>query len=111
MLDISKEQKPNCSVVTLKGRLDAVTSPQFDKELQAVENNSPNSSILDMASVDYLSSAGLRSLLAGTKRLKAKQKNLVVCHLVPGVAEIIRVSGFDRIFTIAPSMEEALKLV
>lgn len=111
MLTISQEKKPSFTLFTLQGRLDAVTSPNLDKELQACEDNNPNSIILDMASVDYLSSAGLRSLLAGTKRQKARGKNFVVCNLMPGVAEIIRVAGFNQIFVIASSVEEASKLV
>lgn len=111
MLEIQQAHQPNYSVLALKGRLDAVTAPELDKALQDTENTKQNSIILDMAGVDYVSSAGLRSLLAGTKRQAPKKKKLVICNLVAAVTEVIHVAGFDQIFTIASSLDQAQSLI
>lgn len=111
MLEIQQAHQPNYSVFALKGRLDAVTAPELDKALIECETNKQNSIILDMAGVDYVSSAGLRSLLAGTKRQAPKKKKLVVCNLTSGVMEIIRMAGFNQIFTIASSLDQATTLI
>lgn len=111
MLEIQTAHQAGYSVLALKGRLDAVTAPELDKALQDIENNKQNPIILDMAGVDYLSSAGLRTLLAGTKRQSALQKKLVLCNLSGPVTEIIRVAGFNQIFLIAPSLEQAPSLL
>lgn len=111
MLEIQPNHQPTYSVLTLKGRLDVVTSPELDKALQETENNKQNSIIIDMAGVDYISSAGLRVLLSGTKRQTAKKKKLVLANLTGAVVEIIRIAGFNQIFVIAPSLDQASSLI
>ncbi len=111
MLEIKQIHHPTYSVVVLSGRLDAVTSSELDLVLQATENAKKNSVILNMASVDYLSSAGLRSMLGSTKRQATKQKKLIICNLTPAVMDIIHIAGFDQIFTLAPSLDIAITLI
>lgn len=93
---------------TLKGRLDAVTAPEFDVWFNARMQAGENQLVLDMAGLDYISSAGLRSLLAVAKRVKAVDGAVVLCGLTGAVAEVFKISGFMSIFTVASTPEEAL---
>ncbi len=111
MLEIKQIHQPTYSVVALSGRLDAVTASELDAALQETENSKQNSVILDMAGVDYVSSAGLRSMLGCTKRQAAKKKKLVICNLTAPVMDIIHMAGFHQIFTLAPSLDVAQTLV
>lgn len=84
--------------VVLTGRLDTTTAPQLEAELKAniagVENL-----VLDFAGLDYLSSAGLRVLLAAQKIMN-KQGSMVVKNVNETIAEIFEVTGFCDILTI-----------
>ncbi|MGA0867401.1 MAG: STAS domain-containing protein [Planctomycetota bacterium] len=53
--------------------------------------------ILDLGGVDYVSSAGLRSLMVGAKTAKAQSVGFHVCCLAQDVAEVFRISGLDQI--------------
>ena len=84
--------------VALTGRMDTTTAPQLERELkeslEGVENL-----VLDFAALDYLSSAGLRVLLAAQKQMN-KQGGMVIRHVNETIAEVFDVTGFCDILTI-----------
>lgn len=94
------EKKINGAALTLSlsGRLDTTTAPQLEAEvkegLAGVQHLA-----LDFAAVDYLSSAGLRVLLAAQKIMN-KQGDMVVCNVNATIREIFDVTGFSDILTI-----------
>lgn len=94
------EKKLNAAelTITLTGRLDTTTAPQLEAELKA---NLPGVEhlVLDFAALDYLSSAGLRVLLAAQKQMN-KQGDMVVRSVNQTIAEIFEVTGFGDILTI-----------
>ena len=85
--------------VTLKGRLDTMTSRSFD---EAISNESvtENKVIIDFADVEYISSAGLRSLLSLKRELDEKDKQLEIRNVNAVIREIFSVTGFIRVLTI-----------
>lgn len=94
------EKKLNASelTITLNGRLDTLTSPQLETELKASLDGVEHL-VLDFAALDYLSSAGLRVLLAAQKQMN-KQGDMVVRNVNETIAEIFEVTGFCDILTI-----------
>ena len=84
--------------VALTGRLDTTTAPQLESELKA-SIEGVETLILDFAALDYLSSAGLRVLLAAQKIMN-KQGNMIVKNVNETIAEIFEVTGFADILTI-----------
>lgn len=84
--------------ITLIGRLDTTTAPQLEAELNA-SLPGVESLALDFASLEYLSSAGLRVLLAAQKTMN-KQGKMVVRNVNETIAEIFDVTGFCDILTI-----------
>ena len=84
--------------ITLAGRLDTTTAPQLEGELKA-SLNGVESLVLDFAALDYLSSAGLRVLLAAQKQMN-KQGSMVVRNVNETIAEIFEVTGFSDILNI-----------
>jgi len=97
-MTIAKNQNGNELIITLTGRLDTTTAPQLESELKAslpgVEHL-----VLDFAGLDYLSSAGLRVLLATQKQMN-KQGDMIVRKVNETIAEIFDVTGFCDILTI-----------
>lgn len=82
--------------VHLAGRFDAA---QVDRANVVFEKVS-DSALVDMTQLEYISSAGLGVLLATQKRLHASGKTLVLANINAQIRNVLRISGFDRIFTI-----------
>jgi len=97
-MTIQKTMNNTELTVTLSGRLDTTTAPQLERELKA-SIEGVESLILDFAALDYLSSAGLRVLLAAQKIMN-KQGNMIVKNVNETIAEIFEVTGFCDILTI-----------
>ncbi|MBR1747739.1 MAG: STAS domain-containing protein [Clostridia bacterium] len=85
--------------VTVKGRLDTVTSPAFDATI-AGENITEDKVVVDFTDVEYISSAGLRALLALKRRLDAENKSLTIKNINAVVREVFSVTGFINVLTI-----------
>ncbi len=85
--------------VVLVGRLDTTTSPVLEKRLKE-EDIKENLVILDFKDLEYISSAGLRVLLALKKNLEANKKSLEIHNINDVVNEVFKVTGFSNVLTI-----------
>ena len=97
MLNIQKTMENGNLTCALKGRLDTTTAPELEKELKDLSN--VNSLTLDFGALDYISSAGLRVLLAAHKVMAGKG-GMKVTHVNELVNEVFEVTGFADILTI-----------
>lgn len=107
-MEISTTEKNNAVILSIKGRMDAVTSPQFDKAFTDLISKGNRSFLLNMGGLEYISSAGLRSILAAAKQLKEKQGTILFAGLHGPVEEVFKISGFHSIFQVYDSEEDAL---
>lgn len=98
MLNINKTVENNTAAVSLEGRLDTVTAPELEKALMELIPNLTELK-LDFTDLDYISSAGLRVLLAAQKAMN-KQGSMTLTHVNEAVMEILEVTGFTDILTI-----------
>ena len=85
--------------ISLKGRLDTVTSVEFTDAL-AKEEIKEELVIIDMKELEYISSAGLRALLALKKTLASQNKELEIHNLNPVCQEVFKVTGFNNVLTV-----------
>jgi anti-anti-sigma factor len=108
-MEISKKKEKDVLVTSVSGRIDAVTAPEFEKNLMESIGAGEKILLLRMNQLEYISSAGLRSILAIAKVLKAKEGKLVFAGLQGPVKDVFKISGFGSIFTIYDNEEEALK--
>ncbi len=107
-MEITKRKKENAVVVSVKGRMDAVSSAEFEKEMTELMTEGENTFIIDFGELDYISSAGVRSILVTVKKLRAKEGYLSLCALKDLVEEVFEISGFSSIIPIYESVESAL---
>ena len=98
MLNISKTAEGSALTLALEGRLDTTTSTEREAERK---NSLPGvtSLVLDMQSLEYISSAGLRVLLSAQKVMNG-QGEMKVIHVNEVISEIFEVTGFIDILTI-----------
>ena len=86
-------------VLDLEGRLDTTTAPQLENELK-VSLYDIKELTLDMEKLEYLSSAGLRVLLAAQKQMQKQKAEMVVVNVNEIIMEVFEVTGFVDIITI-----------
>ena len=85
-------------LLAVEGRLDTATAPQLEAELKA-SLEGVETLIFDFAALEYLSSAGLRVLLAAQKTMN-RQGSMVVRNVNETITEIFEVTGFCDILTV-----------
>ena len=98
MLSVKKNIEGQKAVFSLEGRLDTVTSPDFEKELKEVLDGLTELT-LDFEKLEYISSAGLRVLLAAQKVMN-KQGSMQVVNVNESIMDIFDVTGFSDILNI-----------
>ncbi len=109
-MQLDSEQQQGVLILKPCGRLDSNTAQQFEKDLLAQLDNNPQV-VLDLAGLDYVSSAGLRVLLIAAKQVKQKAGSLALCALQDSIRQVFEISGFLSILTVCDSREEALSKV
>lgn len=97
-MTINKEVNGSKLNIALVGRLDTTTSPELEEELK-VSLADIRELVFDFAQLEYISSAGLRVLLA-TQKTMNKQGLMTVCNVNETVMEVFEVTGFVDILTI-----------
>lgn len=110
-MEIEKRKEKNILVISVKGRLDAVTAPDLEKDLLETISGGEKELLMDLSGLQYISSAGLRTLLVIAKKLKAGQGEILFAGLKGPVEEVFKISGFYSIFKIFDSPETALSRI
>ena len=96
-MKITKNLNGTALNIALEGRLDTTTAPELEKELNALGN--VNELTLDFGKLEYISSAGLRVLLAAHK-IMSRKGGMKVTNVNEIVNEVFEVTGFSDILTI-----------
>jgi stage II sporulation protein AA (anti-sigma F factor antagonist) len=107
-MDIQSKKEANATVVTITGRMDAITAPQFEKAFNELIAAGETSFVVELAGLDYISSAGLRGILAIAKLLKGKGGTLCFAKVEGAVKEVFDISGFGSIFRMHETVAGAL---
>jgi len=110
-MDILEEKRGDSLVLGLQGRVDHTTIRDVEQKLAKVVEEGNRYLVVDLAGLDYISSAGLRVLLTTAKKLKASGGKIVLCSVKQYVKEILDISGFSTIFPVCASRAEALEAV
>ena len=106
-MEINANKRGEITFLSLKGKLDSVTSPNLeDKLLRLIDDDNYNF-IIDCAELDYISSAGLRVLLVGATKVKAKDGKIKLANLKRHIKEVFEIAGFTAIFELYDTTEAA----
>lgn len=99
-MEISTKDMKRVSLVTVSGRVDSATAPDFEKTLHSLVQANRCQIVVDLKSVDYMSSAGLRGLVSVLKASKAGGGDLRLAQPSARVKEVLELAGLDTIFTV-----------
>lgn len=99
-MELNVKQEHGCAVVAVKDRLDTLTVWDFEQKVNGLIGEGSRRFVLDFSGLDYISSAGLRSILALAKKVKGQGGGVALFGLKGLVKEIFAVSGFDTVLPI-----------
>lgn len=107
-MDINQNSIDNMPIVSVSGRIDGATYKDLETILNELIDQNKSEIVLDLEGVVYISSVGLRVLLAAQKKVRPKGGELKLVSLQPFVREVFEITGFTKLFTIYPNQGEAL---
>jgi len=107
-MQIAEEQLGAVLVIAPSGRLDSGTAKAFEDAVMKHFAAAGPATVIDLADLGYVSSAGLRVLLMAAKRAKVQNRKLALCGLSSSIREVFEMSGFTKLFDIVPARAEAV---
>jgi len=96
------------NILDFSGNLDTNTSPEAEAEVNRLIDEGSHQLVFNFDALNFISSSGLRVLLATAKKLKISQGRMVVCNLNETVQEVFDISGFSSILNTAPDEDQAM---
>jgi anti-sigma B factor antagonist len=107
-MEITTATRDGAIILSVAGRVDTATAPALEQAINKTIEGGTRKILLNFAGVTYISSGGLRVLLATAKKLKNPGDKYALCSLAAEVHKILKLAGFTTIFSIYPSEGEAL---
>ncbi len=107
MSRISSTQHGDAVVIHVSGRLDALTAPEFQRDCLELFRLGGRVVVLDLGELQYISSAGIRTLLILGTALEQRGGTLRPAHVSGAVRQVFELSGFCKLFPCFDSVQEA----
>lgn len=105
------EREDGILLVEVEGRINSADAAIFRNGLYQTLEPDDRAVILDMESLGYISSSGLRVMLEFAQSLIDRDSGFAICSLTDSVSDVLRISGFDRVVTICATRDEAVAAV
>lgn len=107
---LEKTEYPNATIFHIKGRLDASSTQELEQLILVFLEQGIKNLIMDFSELDYINSAGLRILVMSYQRLHPLGGRVAVCGAKDYIAEIFDISGYNRVFSMYPDLDQAMSL-
>jgi anti-sigma B factor antagonist len=102
------QQETNSTIVNVTGSVDALTAAELSKVLSNQITEGQTNLVVDLTAVEFMSSAGLRTLLGAVKEARSSGGDLRIISTNPGIDKVLKMSGFHNIAKVFPSHAEAV---
>jgi len=107
-MKIETRESQGIQIIACEGNLDTNTSPEAESKINELIDAGNQKLLVNFEQLNFISSAGLRVLLATVKKLNASGGDLRICSLNATVQEVFDISGFVTILSVKSTEEEAL---
>ena len=107
-MELGESRLDGALVLAPVGRIDSDTASTLEARLLLAAEHGDAQVVVDFAQVQYISSAGLRALLAGAKQVQNSGGAVALCGINMNVREVFEVSGFVSVFTVRDDRAEAV---
>lgn len=98
MVDINVQSMKRVDLITVSGRVDSSTAHELEEVLEASMGAGRHNLVLEMSDVDYLSSAGLRTLVSALRACKKRGGDVRIANPSERVSEVMSLAGLDALF-------------
>ena len=105
-MNIDRKQHGDFVVYHLSGSLDAVTAGDLEEEFNSQFDSGIKGYVLDMKSLEYISSAGLRAVLSCRNRSESDNIPFKICDLLKTVKKVFSIAGFSSIMDLDLTFKE-----
>lgn len=105
---LQHELRGDILIVRPIGRLDSASSPELERQLVEYFETGARRLVFDLADLDYVSSAGMRAILLAAKTLRGSRGRLALAGLRDMVRDVFEMSGFLSVFSVLPTVDEAM---
>jgi len=107
-MEINIREVNGVNIVEFTGNLDTNTAPEAENRINGLLDGGASKILVSFENLNYISSAGLRVLLATAKKMMASGGSLKICSLNNTVQEVFDISGFSTILSLAATEADAL---
>lgn len=108
-MEIKTHQFKRVDLIEISGRIDSAAASQLEAALQEIIAQDRYHIVVDMSRLEYLSSSGLRVLVAALKQVRRWNRgDLRFCNIPERIREVLQMAGLDVLFRIYPSAVEAV---
>ena len=98
-LNIAVQSMTRVDLVTVEGRIDSNSAPELDAALKEILGNGRYQIVLDFAQVNYMSSAGLRTMVSALRECKKHNGDVRLSPPSERVAEVLDLAGLNSMFS------------
>jgi anti-sigma B factor antagonist len=102
------QHESKSTIITVSGTVDALTAAELSQVLTSQIQQGHTNLVVDLIGVEFMSSAGLRTLLGGVKEARSSGGDLRITSTNPGIDKVLKMSGFHNIAKVFPSQAEAV---
>ena len=106
-MNITQTDQDNIKIIGISGKFDTLTAPEVEKAIMKCIDDGVRKMIINLEETQYVSSSGLRVMLATAKKLK-NNGELRISNLNDMVEEVFAISGFSTILTVTKTVDEAI---
>jgi anti-sigma B factor antagonist len=107
-MEISVKPLKHIDIVSVAGRVDSATAPEFDNAMKGLLERGRKKIVLDFTDLDYISSAGLRAMLSALKSAKNSGGNVVLYKTNDRIRDTLTLVGFQTLFLQFEDLVEAV---
>ncbi len=107
-MKILEQKIGNVNIISLSGRLDAYSANDLERKLDSLIDADQVQLVVNLERLEYMSSSGLRVLLAALKKVRKQQGDIKLACLKPYIKEVFDIAGFTQLFTIFDAEEAAV---
>lgn len=97
----------NITTISVKGSVDALTAADLTHSINRQIDDNHVNLVIDLTALEFMSSAGLRSLLGAVKETRSHGGDLRIVSTNPGIDKVLKMSGFHNIAKVFTSQADA----
>src|SRR5512136_2501665 len=108
-MEITTKKYRHCDMLSIQGKVDSYTAPDLTKAFEALNHDGQYKIVLDIANLEYMSSAGFRALLIAQRNCKRYNRGEVVLAAVPKkIMDALELTGFTPLFRVFEDVTAAV---